>query len=173
MLLSLRRRKRQGPTLVSRALGVADDCLLLFIRRDARLDRRRMRLVLELTEPGAVAPAVGPSRAPFDWFLWLWPRRELELVLRETMDSGSWKFGGYCSSSKAREGSGDAWMEELLVRTAVSGDIMGDPLRELEATEDPLTAEVGTEVEAWVSRLAWAWLGCNCFGCVEDGMGIL
>lgn len=88
------------------------------------------------------------------------------------MESGSWKLGGYDSSSKARAGSGDAWMEELMVRAAVSGDMMGDPFCELDATEEPLTAEAGRDVEACVSRLVWTWLGRSCF-CCDCGMGIL
>lgn len=47
VLLSLRRRRKQGPTLPSRLAGVAEDCLLrLAICLDARLDRRRIRLPL-------------------------------------------------------------------------------------------------------------------------------
>lgn len=33
-----------------------------------------------------------------------------------------------------------------MVKTAASGDMMGDPCRELEATEDELIAEAGTYV---------------------------
>ena len=35
-------------------------------------------------------------------------------------------------------------MDEFLVNTAVSGDMMGEPCRELEATEEELMADTGT-----------------------------
>lgn len=54
-------------------------------------------------------------------------------------------------------------MEELVVKTAVSGDMMGEPCCELEATEDALMAEAGTPgmvvgcVGGW--KAVWTWLG--------------
>lgn len=68
---------------------------------------------------------------------------ELALVLRERRASGNSKLEGHCSSSLPRMISGEAWTEELVVRTAVSGDMMGEPRCELEAMEEELTAEVG------------------------------
>ena len=41
-------------------------------------------------------------------------------------------------------GSGEACTEELVVRTASSGDMMGDPGCELEAIEEALIAERGS-----------------------------
>lgn len=78
----------------------------------------------------------------------LWPS-EVVLVLRDKTDSGSWKLEGQGSSSRPRMGSGDGWTDELVVRTAVSGDMMGDPCSELEATEDALMADSGT-LEGWM-----------------------
>jgi hypothetical protein len=68
----------------------------------------------------------GVSGMALAWFIRLWPS-ELELVFREIMDSGSWKLGGHESSSKPRAGSGEACTDELVVMTAVSGDMMGEP----------------------------------------------
>lgn len=42
-----------------------------------------------------------------------------------------------------RMGSGDACIDEFLVKTAVSGDMMGEPWRELEATDEELMADTG------------------------------
>lgn len=83
--------------------------------------------------------------------------REFALVFRDRMESGSWKFGGHWSSSLDRTGSGDAWIDEFVVRTAVSGDMMGEPCRELEAAEEALMAETGAAEE-----------GC-CVVCCCDG----
>ena len=59
VLLSLRRRRKQGPTLPSRLAGVADDCLLrLVIRLEARLDNRRIRLPLPVLLVVAVEAAL-------------------------------------------------------------------------------------------------------------------
>jgi hypothetical protein len=69
--------------------------------------------------------------------------KELALVFRDNIGSGNSKFGGQVSSSRERRGSGDAWIEELVVRTAVSGDMMGEPCCELEAREEELIADVG------------------------------
>jgi hypothetical protein len=41
-------------------------------------------------------------------------------------------------------GLGDGWTEELVVRTTVSGDIMGDPSCEWEAALEALIADTGT-----------------------------
>ena len=51
------------------------------------------------------------------------------------------------SSSLGRIASGDACKDEFVVKTAVPGDIMGDPCRELEATDEVLIAETGTELD--------------------------
>jgi hypothetical protein len=59
------------------------------------------------------------------------------------IDSGSWKFGGHESCSRPRIGSGETWTEELVVRRAVSGDMIGEPCCELEATDEALMAEMG------------------------------
>lgn len=40
-------------------------------------------------------------------------------------------------------GSGEGWIEELVVRTAVPGDMMGEPCCGLEATEEVLMADKG------------------------------
>ena len=69
---------------------------------------------------------------------------ELALVLRDKIESGSWKMGGNGSSSLCRIGSGEAWTDEFVVSTAVSGDMTGEPSRELEAAEEALMAEMGT-----------------------------
>ena len=68
-------------------------------------------------------------------------RNEFELVFLDKMDSGSWKLLGHWSSSLAGIGSGDAWIDELVVRIAVSGVMMGDPCRELDEPEEPLRLE--------------------------------
>lgn len=87
-MLSLRRRRRQGPTLASRLVGAADDCRLPVVRRlEARLDMRRIRLDFWFVVLGAT-PVPGVSGMALEWFIKLWPS-ELQLVLRETMDSGS------------------------------------------------------------------------------------
>lgn len=48
-----------------------------------------------------------------------------------------------------------------MVRTAVSGDMMGEPCWELEAIEEALIAEMGAVVGCcgvcW--KLVWTWLG--------------
>lgn len=52
------------------------------------------------------------------------------------------------SASRPRRPSGDPWIEELfVVRSVVSGDMMGDAWRELEVvvTEEALMAEAGTD----------------------------
>lgn len=41
-------------------------------------------------------------------------------------------------------GSGEAWIDEFVVKTFVPGDMIGDPCSELEATEEALMAEPGT-----------------------------
>lgn len=90
VLLSERLRRKQGPTLLSRPEGAAEDCLLrLVMLRDARLERRRMRLpLLEGVGIGETGPllAISVSGLPLPVQLWA---RELTLVFRETIDSGS------------------------------------------------------------------------------------
>lgn len=81
VLLSLRRRRKHGPTLPSRLVGAAEDgLLLLVIRLDALLDKRRIRLLL-LFVLRASAMALGLATGP-----WL---KEVALVFRDKMDSGS------------------------------------------------------------------------------------
>ena len=56
----------------------------------------------------------------------------LWLDLRDTMDSGSSKFGGGYSVSRPRGPSGEPCMEELfVVSCVVSGDMMGEAWTEL------------------------------------------
>lgn len=137
VLLSLRRRRKHGPTLPSRLVGAAEDCrLLLAMRFDALLDKRRIKLPL-LAVPRASAMAPGPGLVTGPW------AKEVALVFRERIGSGSWKLGGHGSSSLPRIGSGEPWTDELVVRTAVSGDMMGEPCWELEATEEAEIAETG------------------------------
>jgi hypothetical protein len=68
---------------------------------------------------------------------------EFSLILRNSTDSGSWKLEGKTSSSRPRMGSGEGWAEEFVVRTAVSGDMMGEPCCEFEATDEALMADMG------------------------------
>lgn len=91
VLLSLRLRRKQGPTLLSRAGGAAEDCLLrlLFIRREARLDRRLIRFpfVGGGVGTGAAMPLAASATGlcvPVQLCA-----REVTLVLRERIDSGS------------------------------------------------------------------------------------
>lgn len=100
-LLSLRRRKKQGPTLPSRLVGAADDCLLLLLVSllDARLDNRRIKLPLVFVAVGVV-PAVAAvmllllvsiataSAIGLVLLTQLLPR-EVVLVLRVKIESGS------------------------------------------------------------------------------------
>lgn len=113
----------------------------------------------------------------------------LRLDLRETIDSGSSKGGGRYSDSRPRGPSGEPCIEELfVVSCVVSGDMTGDACCELEATEEALMADAGTEfVEPIVGRKeVWTWLGFArliveedcCRGCccgvvvvVEGGVG--
>lgn len=84
-LLSLRRLSKQGPTLVSRLWGVAEDCLLLFvIVLDARLEILRIRLVVF----GRLVLTPGVSGITFGLLVTLCPC-EFRLVSRVMMDSGN------------------------------------------------------------------------------------
>lgn len=49
--------------------------------------------------------------------------------------------------------SGEACIEELFVSVANSGVMMGDPCRELEATEEPLIAEMELGAEGRAARV--------------------
>jgi hypothetical protein len=124
--------------------GAVDDCRLRrFNPREARLEKRRIRLppLLPLLDSETdMGSAIGGLPATM-------PRPiEFALVLRDRTGSGSSKFETNRSSLRPRNGSGDGWIEELVVRTAVSGDMMGEPCCEFEAMEEELTAEVGKEV---------------------------
>jgi hypothetical protein len=68
---------------------------------------------------------------------------ELVLVFRESTDSGNWKLEGKVSSSRPRMGSGEGWTEEYVVRTAVSGDMIGEPCCEFEVPVEALIADMG------------------------------
>lgn len=54
-------------------------------------------------------------------------------------------------------GSGEAWMEELTVRMAGSGDIIGDPCCELEALEDALMADAGAASGPCAWKSVWTF----------------
>lgn len=74
----------------------------------------------------------------------------MELALGLRLRSGSPRVsgvGGNCSTSGPRQGSGDGWIELLVVKTIFSGDIIGDSCCELDATEEALMAEAGTQVD--------------------------
>jgi hypothetical protein len=133
LLLSLLRRRIPGPTLPSLLLGAADDGRRLAKDLVARLDSLRIR-----------PPLLGRGSVMLGLLVKLCGS-ELLLALRFRTDSGSWNMpaGTWSSSSRPRIGSGEAWMELLLVMMAVSGDMMGDPCRELEPTDDALRAEMG------------------------------
>ena len=62
VLLSLRRRRKQGPTLPSLLVGAAEDCRRLVMRREARLDKRRIKL--PLLEPVGVGIGAGGVLEP-------------------------------------------------------------------------------------------------------------
>jgi hypothetical protein len=170
VLLSLRRRRKHGPTLPSRLAGATEDGLLLLLRDlEALLDRRRIILPFPVEPTGALVPKDMTSAIALGLQVMLVPKelapRELVLVFRERIGSGNSKPGGQMSTSWPRprpnwEGSGDAWSEELVVRMAVSGDMMGDPCCELEALEEELMADIGKMVDvADVGKLVWTWLG--------------
>jgi hypothetical protein len=145
-LLSLRLRNIQGPTLVSRLVGAAEDCRLrLEIVLDALLDMRRMI-------PPLVVGTGGVSEVNWLPVFRLWPS-DVELVFLETIDSGNWNNGGHKSSSLAESCSGEACIEEEFVRVASSGVMMGDPCRELDATEEPLMAEMELGTEGRAARV--------------------
>lgn len=72
----------------------------------------------------------------------LYPR-EFVLVFRDSTDSGNWKLEGNTSSSLPRMGSGEGCTEEYVVRTAVSGDMSGEPSCEFEAPDEALIADMG------------------------------
>lgn len=133
-LLSLRRRKMLGPILPFRLAGAAEDCCLLLANRWARLEKRRIRLLFLGEASGIALGLLLAKLLPSESFL----------VLRDRIVSGSGKLEGHGSSSLSCMGSGDGWTEELVVRTTVPGDIMGDPCCELEAAEDALMADTGT-----------------------------
>lgn len=101
LLLSLRRRRKQGPTLPSRLVGAAEDCLLLLLVSllDARLDNLRIKLPLLFVAVGVVPVAVADTLLLLDsaatasaiglaLLTQLLPR-ELVLVLRVKIESGS------------------------------------------------------------------------------------
>ena len=108
VLLSLRLRKKQGPTLPSRFIEAAEDCLLLLVSLlDARLDNRRIRLPFELVGTGVV-PATAVlmdtllalvSKAAVSAIGLVPPTqlrpRELALAFRVKMESGNWKLAEY------------------------------------------------------------------------------
>ena len=118
VLLSLRRRKKHGPTLPSRLAGVAEDCLLRLVRRlDALLERRRMRFDLVFVGMGVAPEGVAEtllllvsrtaaSAIGLVLLTQLLPR-EVVLDLRFSTDSGSSKRDGL-SSSLDFKGSGEA-----------------------------------------------------------------
>lgn len=151
VLLSLRRRRKQGPTLVSRLGGAAEDCLrLLPMVLEALLDNRRMSPPLVGADVGSVKTCA--------LLLRLWPR-DAELVFLEIMEGGSWKEEAKCSSSLVGNCSGEACSDELVVKVTISGVIMGESCRKLEAMEEPLMME--RELEA---RSMADWF------CIRDDM---
>lgn len=101
LLLSLRRRKKQGPTLPSRLVGAAEDCLLLLLVSllDARLDSLRIKFPLVFVTVDVVPVLVADtllllvstatdSAIGLVLLTQLFPR-EFVLVLRVKMESGS------------------------------------------------------------------------------------
>jgi hypothetical protein len=97
------------------------------------------------------------------------------------MDSGSWKLVGQEQpSSRPRMVSGLGWIEEEVVKAAASGDMMGDPFCEFEATDEPLMEEMGsaTDVCVCVEKCVCTWPGPCGFDCervaiVEVPRGVL
>lgn len=166
VLLSLRLRKMQGPTLASRlAGGAAEDC------------RRRLEIVLEaLLEIRRIMPPFGVGIGGVSEVGWLVVLRlclrEVELVFLEIIASGNWNNGGHESSSLAVRSSGEACIDELLVSVAMSGVMIGDPCRELEATDEPLIAEREPGAGGREGRPMVGWLVLDCCNMLDCGKDV-
>lgn len=79
---------------------------------------------------------------------------EFALVFRDMMASGSWNPEETGSSFWGRMQSGEACMEELVVKRD-SGDMTGDPCCELEALEEALIADGGAAAGRCVPKFVW------------------
>lgn len=61
-----------------------------------------------------------------------------------------------------------------MVKAAASGDMMGDPFWEFEATEEPLMEEMGSAADdcVCVENCVCTWLGPSGFDC-KEGVAIV
>jgi hypothetical protein len=135
LLLLSRLRITLGPTLPSRLIVCADDCLRpLLVRAEPILPAMALRAELTLLDSRLIivgarccSCVVEPGLVTELWV------RELLLVLRETTASGSCNGGGNVSGSLPRKGSGEACIEVPVIPAAGSGDGPGDSNWETEA----------------------------------------